>query len=134
MKTKTILLILYLIITTLVIAHIDHEIKSFNLNFYSGKDGGYFVRFDSIIALTTVYFVIQAIKPKRNWNAYILHTLAGFCSAFILGILCYLFLPTDYPGTTFHVITILLSYSSYYMFRKIKLNPDFAYNRENPES
>lgn len=119
--TKKIIILLYVILTALVVYYIDFGIRSNNMRFYSGKDTGYTLRIESIIVLNTIFFVLNNIELNRKLSSYILTAIIGSFAALGVSLLCYLFLPTDYYGLTFHIVTILLCYISYFVFKKLKV-------------
>ena len=94
---------MFLLITTAVVLFINMGIASADLSFYSGKDGGYAVRFESIFVLSSLFFVLMTRSNK------ILDGLIGLALGFILGILGYIVamitVPDPYTGTAYHVIS-----------------------------
>ncbi|MBF02492.1 MAG: hypothetical protein CMP76_04265 [Flavobacterium sp.] len=120
--TRIIIAILYLILTTIIIAYIDNGIRTHNMSFYYGKDNGYFTRFESIIILNTVFFFLMTIKKNQSVKEYLKQSLLGFVTALIFGLVCYfIFLSSDYYGLTYHVATIIVCYFSYFLLKGMKL-------------
>jgi len=113
---------MYLILTALVIAYIDNGIRTHDMDFYHGKDNGYIVRFESILILNAIFFILLTIGKKQALIDYAKVGLLGFVTAVITGIVCYLiFLSADYYGLTYHIATIIICYSSYFGLKKLKL-------------
>ncbi|MCR6642498.1 MAG: hypothetical protein NVV82_26790 [Sporocytophaga sp.] len=119
---KKISIILLLIITVIVIEDTDNGIRTHDMTFYQGKDNGYSIRFESIVILNTLFYSLMAIQPKQKLLGYLKHGIAGFGIGVFCGILCYfLFLSfDDNYGLTYHVGTIIISYSSYVGIKKWK--------------
>ena len=121
MKPRLIFNIIFILLTGFVIWYFDNEIKNHNLNFYSGKDNGYLSRFKSIIVLTTIYYLLNSILNSSTTKNVLKNTLIGFIISISISIVCYIiFLSTDYYGLTFHIVTILISYSLFPLFKKKK--------------
>ncbi len=120
MKLKTILILVFLLITALTIAYIDYRIRNYDLRFYSGKDGGYFKRFESIVILSTLFYLLNAIRPKGKPKDYFIYGLTGFILGIFVGFSCYILVPSDYYGMTYHIVSIGICYSSIYILRKMK--------------
>jgi hypothetical protein len=119
---KYILVFCYILLSLLVVYYIDDGIKSFDLSYYSGKDGGYFVRFKSILLLTSLFYILIEILNKSKFSIVIILGLFGGFIALIVSILNYLFLPTDEFGLTFHLVSLVLSFSAYLIIKKVKLD------------
>lgn len=119
MKLKSILLLVFLVITILTITYIEYGVTNFGLSFYAGKDGGYLKRFESMVCLSTIYYILQLIRPGRTFSEYLLAALIGFFMAIIIGIACYLLLPAD-DGLLFHILGIVLSYLSFYVIKRLQ--------------
>ncbi|MCR6642488.1 MAG: hypothetical protein NVV82_26740 [Sporocytophaga sp.] len=119
---KKIFIILLLIITVIVIKYIDNGIRTHDMTFYQSKDNGYTIRFESIVILNTLFYSLMAIQPKRKLLGYLKHVIAGFGISVFWGIFCYfLFLSfDDNYGLTYHVVTIIISYSSYFGIKRWK--------------
>lgn len=118
---KTLSIILYIILTAIVIVYIDYGIRSHNMGFYHGKDNGYFVRFESIVILNTIFYFLLSIGQSRKIMDYFKHAVAGFTIGIGVSVVCYIiFLSADYYGLTFHIVTIVACYSSYFGLIKIK--------------
>ena len=66
MKLKTLLILTFLLITALVIIYIDHGIKNYGVRFHTGKDGGYFMRFEFIVYLNTIWYILQIFRSKKK--------------------------------------------------------------------
>ena len=110
------LFIMILIIAVLIV-YIDYNIKSGNPEFYSGKDNGAFRRFESIVILSTLFFLLMA------GNQRILFVIIGFFGGVICGIAGYILaglLPFDSPfGNVFHIVSCLLFIGLFYALRKL---------------
>lgn len=109
---------MYLILTGLVIVYIDNGIRTHDMDFYFGKDNGYIERFKSIIGLNVSFFILMTIWKKQKLTDYMKAGLLGLATALTFGIVCYLvFLDADYYGLTYHIATIILCYSSYFVLK-----------------
>ena len=117
-------LFIMILIIAVVIVYIDYNIKSGNPEFYSGKDNGAFRRFESIVILSTLFFLLMA------GNQRILFVIAGFFGGIICSIAGYILaglLPFDSPfGNVFHIVSCLLFIGLFYALRK--LLPKKTYN------
>lgn len=120
MKIKTLLILIFLPITVATIAYINYGIQNFGLSFHTGKDGGYFVRFESILVLSTIFYTLNAIHPKRKLVDYFGYAFAGFFIGIITGIGCYIILPLNDSGLTYHIFSVCISYISIYLIRIVK--------------
>ena len=120
MKLKTVLILLFLILTALVIIYIDRGIKNYDQRFYSGKDGGYILRLESIVCLNTIYYILNIIHPKVKFGNYLIFASIGFVTAILISIICYLIIPSDEEGTLFHIVSITLCYGLVYVFRRLR--------------
>lgn len=119
---KHIVVFSYILLSLLVVYYIDEGIKSFDLSYYSGKDGGYFVRFKSILLLTSLFYILMGILNKKKFSIVFILGLFGGFVALIISILNYLFLPTNDLGLIFHLVSLALSFSSYPLIKKVKLD------------
>ena len=118
---KTISIILFILLTVITIAFIDDGIHSQNMNFYQGKDNGYFVRFESIVILNTIFYIVLTFGKQKKFKNYLIQASLGFITAIILSVVCYiLFSGTNYNGLTFHIVTIFVCYTSYFGLIKLK--------------
>lgn len=120
MKLKILLIILFLLASTLTIAYVDYGIRNYGLRFHSGKDGGYFIRFESIVVLSTIFYTLNAIHPKRKLVDYFGYAFAGFFIGIITSIGCYIILPLNDSGLTYHIFSVCISYISIYLIRIVK--------------
>lgn len=114
---KYIFVFSYTLLSLLVVYYIDEGIKSFDLSYYSGKDGGYFARFKSILLLTSLFYILMEILNKSKFSRTLIFGLFGGFVALIISILNYLFLPTDEFGLTFHLVSLVLSFSVYLIIK-----------------
>lgn len=109
----------YILITSLIVIYMDHEIRSFNLNFYAGKDDGYFARFESIFVLTVCFYSILGAYDNRTILKTLLFALIGVFVSLSISVLIYFILPLeDQYGTVFHVTVLLINYLLYFAFLK----------------
>lgn len=120
MKIKNLLIILFLIATACIIATIDYRIRNYDLRFYSGKDSGYFKRFESIVVLSTLFYLLNAIRLKGKPKDYLIYGLTGFIIGIFVGFSCYFLVPYDNYGLTYHIVSISICYGSIYVLRKMK--------------
>ncbi len=119
--TNKILIIFFIILTICVVYIIDNGVRTHDLRFYSGKDTGYFIRIESIVILNTIFYVLKGFEDKKQViNCIALGFIGGIISLFI-SVLCYLFVPSDYYGLTFHVTSLLFCYSSYFILKKLRM-------------
>ena len=119
-KLKKILILVFLLITALIIVYIDYRIRNYDLRFYSGKDSGYFKRFESIVVLSTLFYLLNAIRPKGKPKDYLIYGLVGFFIGIFAGFSCYILVPYDDYGLTYHIVSIVICYGSIYVLRKLK--------------
>ncbi len=113
---------IYIILTALVIAYIDNGIRTYDMDFYHGKDNGYFLRFESIIILNTIFYMLMINGKKHKLITYLKQGGIGFLTAVIIGIAVYLiFAGVDSYGLTYHIATIIVCYSSYFRLKMLKL-------------
>lgn len=116
-----ILFIIFTIFTICVVYYIDHGVRSHDLRFYYGKDTGYFIRIESIVILNTIFFFLMGFEKKKQIiNCIILGFIGGVIGLF-LSVFCYLLVPSDYYGLTFHETSLLFSFSSYFILKKLKM-------------
>lgn len=116
-----ILFIIFTIFTICVVYFIDHGVRSHDLRFYYGKDTGYFIRIESIVILNTIFFFLMGFEKKKQIiNCIILGFIGGVIGLF-LSFFSYLLVPSDYYGLTFHVTSLLFSFSSYFILKKLKM-------------
>ena len=118
---KKIIYIIFLLITFYTIFYIDQGIKKYDLNFYFGKDNGYTSRIESIIILNSLFFILNGIFEKFKLLKIIFYGLFGCFISLLISILCYL-IPLNDSGLIFHILSILLSFSSYFVFTKFYKN------------
>ena len=111
-------LILFLLIATTTIIYINHGISTYNMSFYSGKDNGYFLRFESIFILSSLYFVLMTNRNK------ILDGLIGLAIGFIWGMICYiitmLVIPDPFTETFYSVFSCFMFMLTYYMIENYR--------------
>lgn len=109
----------YIVITSLIVIYIDQEIRAFNLDFYAGKDDGYFARFESIFILTISFYTLLSAYDYRSILKTFLFAFIGVFVSIVVSILFYLILPIeDQYGTVFHVTVLLINYLLYFAFFK----------------
>ena len=96
------------LIIFVVIYYIDGKIKSHNISFYQGKDGGISARIESIILLSFLIFFSYAERQKIKVS--VIGVLVGFISSILGFIISYLVF-NEY-GLTFHIV----SFSSVLLF------------------
>jgi hypothetical protein len=120
MKIKTLLIFCFLILTACVIAYLDYGIRNYGLQFHQGKDGGYFMRFESIVLLSTAFYILNAIRPQGKIGDYLIYGLTGFIIGIGVAFSCYILLPLDDSGLTYHIVSISICYLSVYVLRKLK--------------
>ena len=122
---KRICIIFLFLITATVVGYIDNGIRS-DMSFHHGKDGGLVVRFQSIVILTIIYYLIIAIEPRRRFIGYLKYGFAGLSVGICVGIFCIIFygflISTFFPkfeyyGLTYHIGTIILCYSTYFIIK-----------------
>lgn len=118
--TKKLFIFFFLIMSAIVVCYIDYGIRNHDIRFYSGKDTGYFIRIESIIVLNSVFYILNGLMERRRIFNIIVLGLAGAIIAIAFSIFCYIFIPSDYYGLTFHIITLVLCYLSYFGILKIK--------------
>jgi hypothetical protein len=119
MKLKFVLILVSLLITVATIVYIDYGIHHFGLEFHTGKDGGYFKRFESIVLLSTLFYILNTIHPKSNFVDYLISGFAGFFAGILIGIFCYLIIESD-NGLVYHIISVGVCYVSFYLIRLLK--------------
>lgn len=109
MKTlKFIVWFLFFAVVIIVVYWIDCGIRSHDLWFYSGKDGGYTLRIESIIMLSTCFYFLRALETQKLVKS-LFYGLLGAIVALLVSLICYFWLPTDDYGTVFHVVSFLVS-------------------------
>jgi len=119
LKSKNIFIVLFLILTVIVVAYLDYQIKIYNPTFYAGKVNGYLTRFVTIILMSTLFYVINDINPNRKLVRYIYSGITGFVAGIVFGIICYLIIGAD-NGIVYQIIAIIICYSSYFGLRKLR--------------
>lgn len=109
MKTlKFISWLLFFVVAIIIVYWIDWGIRSHDLWIYSGKDGGYSLRIESIIILSTCFCFLQALETQ-NLVKSLVYGLLGAIVALLVSLICYFWLPTDDYGTVFHVVSFFVS-------------------------
>jgi hypothetical protein len=104
-----------LIIMVVVIFWLNNEIVNYNVDYYSGKDNGFFTRIISVISLSSLFYVVMSNTRK------ILMGVLGFLSGIVCCVLSYivwLFFFNDY-GLSFHILACLLSVTSYFLINAL---------------
>lgn len=119
MKLKTLLILTFLLITALVIIYIDHGIKNYGVRFHTGKDGGYFMRFEFIVYLNTIWYILQIFRSKKKFSGYFLAGITGFFIGIVVGIACYMIIPGD-NGLIYHLTATVVCYVSFFGIHKLK--------------
>lgn len=119
--TKKILIFLFALVTGFVVYYIDNGIRTHNLDFYSGKDGGYFLRVQSILLLSGAFFFFHKLYNKNGIILPLIHGFLGATIGLVISIIAYLIIWDDPYGTIFHITVLVSSCLSYYVFRRIKM-------------
>ncbi|MNK15590.1 hypothetical protein D3C87_337360 [compost metagenome] len=120
---EIIFILLYIALTGFVIAYIDNGIKAYDLDFYSGKDDGYFIRFESIIILNTIFYILMAIWRKPKLTVYLKQAGLGFVIAIVVGLIGYLVtLSVNDNGLTYHILVIIICYCSCFVINGRQLS------------
>jgi len=104
------------LIIFVVIYYIDRKIKSHDISFYQGKDGGVSARIESIIFLSFLIFFSYAKRQKIKVS--IIGALIGFISSILGFIISYLVF-NEY-GSTFHIVSFSLVILFFALFKYFK--------------
>lgn len=115
--TRIIFILFYIILTALTIAYIDNGIKTYDMDFYHGKDNGYFLRFESIIILNTIFYLLMTIRKESKVMDYLKQAGLGLLTAIVISIITYY---VFHNGLTYHIATILICYSLCFILKKSK--------------
>ncbi|MGV3460911.1 MAG: hypothetical protein ACO1N9_10715 [Flavobacterium sp.] len=117
----------FTIITILVIIFIEDIVVALGLRFYQSKDNGAFRRFESVLALITLFLLLMS---ERRWLlaipagfvAGIISSILGF---FLLALFSFFEINPDFE-ISFHIFSCLIFMTAFYIFRKyfLKENPD----------
>jgi hypothetical protein len=112
-KTK---LYIFIIITMMIVFFLNYKIKT-DLSYHSGKDGGQFITFESIIILSVLFYVTisKNMRMLYGFIGFIISILSSF-----LGLLIFSVLPHFlYNDTIVHIIILGISYSSFFGIEKL---------------
>lgn len=103
-----------LVISTALIWFLEHKIAT-DLRFHYGKDGGAFVRFESIIFLSLLFHLLMGN------NHFLIKLIIGALIGIVAGILGYLvsfyLFEWDFP---FQYISLVFMMTLYYLISKIR--------------
>jgi hypothetical protein len=118
---KYLFILLFFILSAIMIAYIDYGIRTYDMRFYSGKDNGYFLRFESVICLSTGYYLLNVIlQSERKIKTYLKYGITGFVLGIISSVICYLIIPSDDYGLKFHILSVILCYISLHVIKVLK--------------
>lgn len=107
------------IIMTIIIFYYDFKISTYDMRFYSGKDDGLFVVFESIVICSTIFFLIMS-EQKR-----ILNILIGFFIGLLTGTLTYIVIAVSIGKylnnmiLVYHIIAFLLCVKLFFVIEKL---------------
>jgi hypothetical protein len=107
------------IIMTIIIFYFDFKISTYDMRFYSGKDDGLFVVFESIVICSTIFFLIMS-EQKR-----ILNILIGFFIGILTAILTYIVIAVSIGKylnnmiLVYHIIAFLLCIKLFFVIEKL---------------
>lgn len=116
LNKKTIKILLFCLMVFVVISFLDNEIKNYNLRYYYGKDDGFFVRIESIIIFSVLFFGF--IPDRLRALNFLIGFFYGIASV-LIGYLIWFKLLNDY-GLSFHIIGSLLVPFFYFFNYKIQ--------------
>jgi len=113
-KSKNIKLIVLILLTAIVVYIIDYKITAHDLDYYYGKDDGFFRRIESICLLSSLFF---GVMTKRTWW---IQSLIGFIVGILSSIVSYFlwYYLFDDNGLSFHIISCLLSILTFFLIQK----------------
>jgi hypothetical protein len=114
MNRKIRFLILMILIVSIII-FVQWNISIGNPDFHSGKDGGMFIIFESILVLGTIFFVVMSNTKK------ILFLFLGFIISLVSTIIIYLVLGFSnfLENVPFHIISCLGFIASFFYIEKL---------------
>ena len=69
--------------------HIKTEVDAYNLDYYAGKDNGFFAQLDSIIGFGVLFFLLMS--KRKRW----IYACIGLVLSLITGIVIYLYVMTS---------------------------------------
>jgi hypothetical protein len=98
-----------------IIIYLEFKINT-DLSFHQGKDEGFFIRIESIIILSTIFYFIMA-KEKR-FLMLLLGFLIGLASVIISYLICLLIVDFRYSGFIFHILSTLIYIRSFFLIEK----------------
>jgi hypothetical protein len=107
------------IIMTIIIFYFDFKISTYDMRFYSGKDDGLFIVFESIVIFSTIFFFIMS-EQKR-----ILNILIGLFIGIFMGILTYVIIALTLGKylnnmiLVYHIIAFLLCIKLFFVIEKL---------------
>jgi hypothetical protein len=107
------------LLMTFIVFYFDYKISTYDMRFYSGKDDGLFIVFESIVIFSTIFFLIMS-KQKRILNVFI-----GFFIGIFTGILTYIIIALSigiYLNNIilfYHIIAVLISIKLFFVIEKL---------------
>jgi hypothetical protein len=107
------------IIMAIIIFYFDFKISTYDMRFYSGKDDGLFIVFESIVIFSTIFFFIMS-EQKR-----ILNILIGLFIGIFMGILTYVIIALTLGKylnnmiLVYHIIAFLLCIKLFFVIEKL---------------
>ncbi|CAM2990290.1 hypothetical protein FLFR108385_12225 [Flavobacterium frigoris] len=114
LMTRKIKFIILIVFIASIVTYLDWKIST-DLDFHSGKDGGLFYTFESILLLGSLFFVVMA-KIKR-----ILFIFLGFFGSLFCSIVVYLVLGFSnlIDNLPFHIISCLSFIALFFYLEKL---------------
>lgn len=114
--TDRVKLIIFSIIALAVVLYINNRINAYDMRFYSGKDGGDFVRLESICLLSSLFYLLM------DSHIWILRIIIGFAIGLLSSIIGFIvseFFLTFFSttGLIFHVIGCITFVLLFYVIR-----------------
>ncbi|OJX36850.1 MAG: hypothetical protein BGO87_13785 [Flavobacteriia bacterium 40-80] len=113
-RNTIIKMLCFYLIYAIVIYVINRAINNYNMQFYKGKDDGFFVRIESILIFSIIFF---ALTPQKLF-------FSNFILGFFYGLLCVIigyfiwFKLFDDDGISFHVLSSVFIFIFYLVHHK----------------
>lgn len=104
---------------TIIVFYFDHKISTYDMRFYSGKDDGLLIVFESIVIFSATFFLIMS-KQKR-----VLNVIIGFFIGIFTGVFTYIIIALsiekylDNIILSYHIIAVLLCIKLFFVIEKL---------------
>lgn len=118
-KIRLVVLVILIIVMSIIIYYINGRISAYDLRFYSGKDDGAFVRLESIVIMSSFFYLFMSKKYRiiQFIGGFFIGLLSGIIGYILVGLLLYRVF-SDF-GLTFHILGCIIFMVIFFLIERL---------------